>query len=492
MPFYSRDMIGGAMDASHIYYNINISNDYSGYDIDSSGNIIPVNTNTKELQLVFNQSRAQPYLINPSKYFLSVQRFTIESPNLPVFICQPIVGQANVNRSIYKITIQRQSDGATGTDEIIWQPDDKSVPIPSGTVTTSWQTNKYYYCYSYQHFVDLINNLFESYVTSGFITGSAPYMYFDTNTHLFTVGGNSTLYRTDLQGNYKANGSGYKIFFNIELYNLFSSLKAIYKGENGPVIGADYQLIMDTGNNTSMFVISSNTTVSAATGPFRYILGTGSWVTIPTAGQKIVVSGFASATNNGIKTVVSATSNTITVSNTTVAVVAGPSITITFLQPYITNIRNNIRNNTTGNVDTTDVINTQEYSTLPLWTPIKNIVFRTTLLNVAPDVVGTPIVYEEGALNINSGKNNSDILNIMIDHTVPLTIGTEYRPFIYFEPIGEFRLVELYGNQPINSMDIAVFWKDSFGNLIPFILDIGASATIKLLFRKKSFNSDKI
>jgi len=416
MPYYSQDMIGGAMNASHIYYNINISNDFSGYDVDSNGNIIQVNTNDKELQLVFNQSRAQPYLINPSKYFLSVQRFTIESPNLPVFICQPVVGQANVNRSIYQISMQRESDGATVYDEIIWQPDDLTVPVPSGPVTNSWQTNKYYYCYSYQHFIDLINNLFESYRVSGFITGTAPYMYFDTKTHLFTIGGNATLYRTDTEGAYLGTGSGYKIYFNIELYNLFSSLKAIYKGTTGPVVGADYQLIMDTGSNT---------------------------------------------------------------------VYASP-------QKYIINIYENPRNNTVGGVNTNDVINTQEYSTLPLWTPIKNIVFRTSLLNTAPDIVGTPIVYEQGDLNINSGKSNTDILNIMIDHTVPMTIGTEYRPYIFFEPIGEFRLVELYGNQPINSMDIAVFWKDSFGNLIPFVLDIGASATIKLLFRKKTFNSDKI
>jgi hypothetical protein len=419
MPYYSQDMIGGAMNASHIYYNINISNDYSGYETDLSGNITQVDTNTKELQLVFNQSRAQPYLINPSKYFLSVQRFTIESPNLPVFICQPIVGQGDINKSIYSITIERESDGALQTLNVSWQPDDKSVPVPSGTVTTSWQTNPYYYCYSYQHFIDLINNTFTEFLTTSFISGlgvTQPYMYFDTKTHLATVGGNVITYRTTTQGAYLGNGAGYKIYFNIELYNLFSSLKAIYKGTTGPVVGADYQLVMDTGSNTI----------------------------------------YAS------------------------------------LQNYIVNWFQNPRNNTTGGVDTTDVINTQEYSTLPLWTPIKNIVFRTTLLNVAPDIVGTPIVFEQGDLNINSGKSNTDILNIMIDHTVPLTIGTEYRPFIYFEPVGEFRLVELYGNQPINSMDIAVFWKDSFGNLIPFVLDIGASATIKLLFRKKTFNSDKI
>ena len=492
MPYYSQDMIGGAMNASHIYYNINISNDYSGYDISSNGQVMQVNTNTKELQLVFNQSRAQPYLINPSKYFLSVQRFTIESPNLPVFICQPIVGQADVDKSIYSITLQRQSDGATQTRNISWQPDDKTVPVPSGVVTTSWQTNKYYYCYSYQHFIDLINNAFESF--SAFLGVTSPYIYMDYNTHLAGVGGDATLYRTDLQGNYLSNGTGYKIYFNIALYNLFSSLKAIYKGTAGPAIGADYQLVMDTGTNNNAYIKTANTTISATATTNIYTLATGAWITLPVAGQSISVSGFTGGftANNGVKTVVSATSNTITVSNTLVTAAAGPSVTITYIQPYITNIYENLRTNSASTSDTNDVINVQEYSTLPLWTPIKNIVFRTSLLNVAPDIVGTPVVFEQGDLNINNGKSNTDILNIMIDHTVPLTIGTEYRPFIYFEPIGEFRLVELYGNQPINSMDIAVFWKDSFGNLIPFVLDIGASATMKLLFRKKTFNSDKI
>lgn len=431
MPYYSQDMIGGAQNSTHIYYNINISNDYSGYDISSNGGIMPIVTNDKELQLVFNQSRAAPYLINPSKYYLSVQRFTIESPNLPVFICQPIVGQANVNKSIYSITLQRNSDNTTLTLPVLWQPDDKTVPIPSGTVTNSWQTNPYYYCHSYTHMVDLINNTFNNFVTSGFTQRTlvtdpsgncyVPYLFLKDN--LFTLGGDVEHYRTYLNGGYGGKGGcvQYKIYFNIELYNLFSSLKAIYVGTQGPanVIGADYQLIMDTGTN----------------GPFA------------TPGQ-------------------------------------------------IYNVQENPRYYTakgaTLSVETNDVWNVQEYSTLPLWSPVKNILFRTTLLNVVPDIVATPIVFDSNNTNTTGSRQNCDIINIMVDYSLPLVKGTEYKPYIYYEPVGEFRLVDLYGNQPINSMDIAVFWKDSFGNLIPFLLDIGASATLKLLFRKKIFNSDKI
>jgi len=73
-----------------------------------------------------------------------------------------------------------------------------------------------------------------------------------------------------------------------------------------------------------------------------------------------------------------------------------------------------------------------------------------------------------------------------------LDTGTEYKPFIYYEPTGEYRLADLYSDIPVYGLQFNVFWKDSFGNLNPFLLSIGSSATMKLLFRKKSFNSDKI
>jgi hypothetical protein len=135
---------------------------------------------------------------------------------------------------------------------------------------------------------------------------------------------------------------------------------------------------------------------------------------------------------------------------------------------------------------------TQEYSTLPLWTPITSIVFKTSLLTTNPEIIGTPVVYVEGDRNVNAGRQNADILNVLSEHSVDLKYGTEYKPFIYYEPSGEFKLTDLYGKNPIQDIDISVFWKDNFGNLIPFKLGIGCSSTIKILFRKKTFNSDKL
>jgi hypothetical protein len=152
-------------------------------------------------------------------------------------------------------------------------------------------------------------------------------------------------------------------------------------------------------------------------------------------------------------------------------------------QPYIINVI------TISGVNYINV--QQEYNTLPLFTPIKSIVFRGSLINVVSDMVATPVIYQNG-ININAGKQNTDILPTLIEYSVPLTIGTEYKPYIYYEPTAEYRLMDLYSDNPVYGLNFDVFWKDSFGNLVPFTLGLGASATMKILFRKKSFSSDKI
>jgi hypothetical protein len=46
------------------------------------------------------------------------------------------------------------------------------------------------------------------------------------------------------------------------------------------------------------------------------------------------------------------------------------------------------------------------------------------------------------------------------------------------------------GNTPLTNIDINVYWRDKLGQLIPFFLPSGATATIKFLFEKKHPTSD--
>ena len=164
----------------------------------------------------------------------------------------------------------------------------------------------------------------------------------------------------------------------------------------------------------------------------------------------------------------------------------GSNVPTTSTQPFITNIRYNQL--TTKN----DVISTQEYQSLSLWCPIKSLIFKTNLLATAPEIQGTPAVYEEGLVNINASKQNADIVNMLVDYVPELRKGTEFKPYIFYQPSGEYKLTDLYGKTPVNALDISVLWKDSFGKLVPFKLPITSSATIKILFRKKRFNSTKV
>lgn len=413
MPFNALARLAGTPASDHIYYNITISDDKTGTVSSSTGAVVEQPTQGSDLPLVFNQIRATPYLLRPEEYYLTVIRFTIETPSFPLFVPLALVGQADVNKTVYSITLRYNN--TSYTRPVIWIPQDNTVVKPSGPVrqTDVSPASPYYYCYSYQHFADCINNSFKSAsdainIDIGANVFTPPYLQYDALTNLFTLGGNVNFYRTASDGGVIGPVS---IFFNAELYNLFASLPYIYTaGKYG--LQLDYQLLLTTGTN------------------------------VPTASP----------------------------------------------QPYITNIRKNNLYPLIVN----DVISVQEYQTLSLWCPVKSLIFKTNLLSTAPEIMATPAVYEDGDFNINGAKQNADILNVMIDYVPQLDKGTEYKPYIFYQPNGEYKLTDLYGKTPVDAIDISVFWKDCFGNLIPFTLSASSSATIKILFRKKRFNSTKV
>jgi hypothetical protein len=122
----------------------------------------------------------------------------------------------------------------------------------------------------------------------------------------------------------------------------------------------------------------------------------------------------------------------------------------------------------------------QEYSTIALWTPITSIVFCSNTLPIVPNQVSAPLLFYDGRV-ITSG-NNSNIAQVITDFVSDTGI---YKPNIVYNPQAEYRLVELQGNRPLTNVDISIFWKNRFGELIPFRLSSGSSATIKILFSKK-------
>ena len=75
---------------------------------------------------------------------------------------------------------------------------------------------------------------------------------------------------------------------------------------------------------------------------------------------------------------------------------------------------------------------------------------------------------------------------IITDFKVALVSGKEYLPSVDYVASGLYRLVDLSGHQSQNTMQLSVYWSDIYNNLHPLNLCSGGSASIKMMFRKKS------
>ena len=130
----------------------------------------------------------------------------------------------------------------------------------------------------------------------------------------------------------------------------------------------------------------------------------------------------------------------------------------------------------------------QETSTLALFNPIASIVFSTSLIPIIPTNTSPPMIYGDNSTNLISGGNNSNLTNIITDFEIPVSDLNQYRPSIEYVPSTEYRLIDMNKLINLNQVDIAVFWKTHYGNYIPFRLQPGCAAHLKILFRSKQFN----
>ena len=129
----------------------------------------------------------------------------------------------------------------------------------------------------------------------------------------------------------------------------------------------------------------------------------------------------------------------------------------------------------------------QEYTTLPLLNPVQSIVFATGLFPVQPTLSSPPIVFGADS-KIFSVGNNSNIMPIMTDFEIAVSNTNTYKESIQYNPTAEYRLIDLYGDNPVSTLEMSIYWKDKFGNLHPFKLNSACGCSIKLMFRRKDFN----
>lgn len=123
----------------------------------------------------------------------------------------------------------------------------------------------------------------------------------------------------------------------------------------------------------------------------------------------------------------------------------------------------------------------QEYSTIVNWSAISSIVFTSNTIPIIPTQIANPVIFNKG-IKINDTSNSNIQSNIITDLA---TLDLCYKPTLMYSPGAEYRYIDMFGNNDLHTFDIQVHWKDRYGNLYPFYLGSGGSASIKVLFKLK-------
>lgn len=422
--------LDGDKDADHIYYSATIINNRT------STNAVQ----TSDPQVRFQETRDTAIVADASKYNFSIIRFTLNGPNkdLPLFIPVIRTGAANtgndVNLTIYSVSIRLQVNNTTGVFPVnetfnvvspcIWVTqtlDTNIAPVPDSSTTQTGQdlSTRYYWCYDYTHWLDIVNTAFETavsdlqtlfnaaWVAAGNVAPapalgtSAPYITYNPTTNLFTLyadrygfGGSARL-----SAGTTADENA-TLYFNSNMFGMFTGFDNVYVNLPG-----------EQTNEIKIYPILFQNIVSVASPP------------APAAKSYWVMA--------------------------------------------------------------------QNYeSTSTLWSPVDSIVFVSNLLPLVFENVGDPIQFGEG----NDNTFNSDQGNfapIITDIALTNQNAHDYRQFILYSPIAEYRLLSFQRSKSqINNIDVQVFWRNRLNNqLVPLQMFNGSSVSIKMLFRRRGIYS---
>lgn len=232
----------------HVYYNIRIQNG-------NPDTAIPA---------VYSENRVVPIINNPCEYYMSCIRFSVPTSLIPILVVPVQPNQSDPTLTIYSVSLSYKT--FTAQQYVKWTPKERnslsSAPIePRISLSLTKISNpddSYYYCRSYVHLMDLVNDAFAlafADLTAQVIAASqtmpssaiAPYFTFDPSSKLFSLNADAS-YDVD------ANANPIKCFFNNDLYTLFGAFDSFLSYNAGE---QDRQiLIRDLSNNTTDGIIN--------------------------------------------------------------------------------------------------------------------------------------------------------------------------------------------------------------------------------------------
>lgn len=368
----------------HIYYDLSAINN------ETNGSTAPVS-------FQMTQTRNNPYLMSPDNYFMSVVRFNLQTPSLPVFIPQVQIGQANPNKTAYSLSLSFTYLGVEYISEqyITYVSSDSTQPTPTAPLLAQDVSTEYYYVFNLQDWCKMMNTaLIASYTAVNATVVSAGGVLPSNNIPFFEWNNQAQVFQLSADNaGYNSGGTPavpIKIFMNTGLYTLLNNFP-IFKNSPTLTNGKNYQFNFYNNNGLNLY-------------------------------------------NMGAYSVI---------------------------QLY------------------------QDNSTVGLFNPIQSIVFTSSLLPLVQSVVGNTKIFNF----YNTPFQNNNSAPIITDFAIDFSATNQFRPNLEYTPNGEYRLIDLYGLTPLQSIEITVQWRDMFGVFHPLLLNSGCSAQLKIMFRRKDYGN---
>jgi hypothetical protein len=338
----------------------------------------------------FKQQRDQPILTKMSDFDMSVVRMQIPTMSLPIGIAMVELGQADVNRLVYHVSVTDFASGTTFTAPVTWITESPGASTPASPTVTQDHSNEYYFMYSYQHFVTLVNKAWET-AMAGLVAlvpalagTPPPFFQFDCATQTFS----------------------------------FYATVAAFGIEAGPTCTA--------GMNEMLWTLFPNI-------PFKKErLGNNAYV----------------------------------------------------LQPRKTPSESNVVALTLDGVGPTNYLKlTQEFPNLQCWNAPNTLVLTTQNISINFENQSPSQIFAGQTRKEGHGGNLTS--PVMTDFQVEASVGYEWRQGYVFYVPSVYRMIQMIGDGPLSTLDLALSWSDGFGNVYPLTMKEGTHFNVKLMFRRR-------
>jgi len=356
-----------------------------------------------------------------------------------------------INTTIYSVTFScgnaSTGDYYSQTIPIIWVPENQApyTTVPTTALPTQIDSD-YYYCYTYTHWVQLVNTALRlawSLAGGGVSFGTqCPWFEFDPTTGLFNINQDSKTSMTPIGTNIPAP------------YNVAYTPAGLYTNGEYSFVGMNTCLESLLSNFNSTYFAYGQYWLNSIPNGFL------PEVVIDMGLPRDLLTGNAT-TNSAVGTALR------TEPKTSIFLLANPF-------------------NYTPLNDSVYVRMTQDFiSTGGIWSPIASFVLGTSQVPVRNEAGANPITF--GAANIGGNTSSSGTFQkVLVEAPINALTADLYKGFILYEP----RVITYSSLDPshdgINNVDISLYWRNRLTNsLIPVRLPNQGSVSFRLLFKRR-------